>query len=248
MTAQHDPHTPPSRRVLALPHTPLGWLAVGLAAGSVLVLLLTYGDILNVLMGVVDSLGVGMFLVGMLLVAVLLAVAVVGQIAFASRRSPQQAPHTPPMWRKYLLLPHTRLGWLAVGLASPVWALWLYFIIDTLLSLLSGDAISGSAENISPVQAVGMVLLFTGPLGIFGAAAGVFALLRSHERSLLVWLALVPVLTFVSLGITPWRVFDNSPVWVFGLWLAVVPVVFLLSLVIYDTASGWLKMRSGKPG
>jgi hypothetical protein len=29
----------------------------------------------------------------------------------------QQAPHT-PLWRKFLSLPHTRLGWWAVGLAS----------------------------------------------------------------------------------------------------------------------------------
>jgi hypothetical protein len=148
----------------------------------------------------------------------------------------QYTPHT-PLWRKFLSLPQTRLGWAAVVMASPFLALWVYGLVAT---LLSGDAIT--------VEGVGMVLLVTGPLGIFGAAAGVFALLRSHERSLLVWLAMVPVLTFLSLGITPSRVFDNSSVWVFGLWLAVVPVLFLLSLVIYDTASGRLKMRSGKPG
>jgi hypothetical protein len=28
------------------------------------------------------------------------------------------APHTPPMWRRVLSLPRTRLGWWAVGLAS----------------------------------------------------------------------------------------------------------------------------------
>jgi hypothetical protein len=58
------------------------------------------------------------------------------------------------------------------------------------------------------------------------------------------WFVMVPVLTFVLLGI-----FGVPMGWVFfGLWLAVASVLFLLSLVIYDTVSGWLKMRSGKPG
>jgi hypothetical protein len=30
----------------------------------------------------------------------------------------QHAPHT-PLWRRVISLPHTRLGWLAVGLAKP---------------------------------------------------------------------------------------------------------------------------------
>jgi hypothetical protein len=55
---------------------------------------------------------------------------------------------------------------------------------------------------------------------------------------------MVPVLTFVLLGI-----FGVPMGWVFfGLWLAVALVLFLLSLVIYDRVSGWLKVRSGKPG
>jgi hypothetical protein len=27
-------------------------------------------------------------------------------------------PHTPPMWRRVFSLPHTRLGWWAVGLSA----------------------------------------------------------------------------------------------------------------------------------
>jgi hypothetical protein len=104
----------------------------------------------------------------------------------------QQAPHaTPlsptPLWRRVFSLPQTPLGWAAVGLASPVWALWVYGIAST---LLQGD----------PLTAGGVILgaLFTAPFGLFGAAAGLVAVLQ-HDRSLLVWLALVPVLLFVSM-------------------------------------------------
>jgi hypothetical protein len=109
----------------------------------------------------------------------------------------QHAPHSPPLWRKFLSLPHTRLGWVAVGLASPVWAFWLYVlysIYGIIPSLLSGNEIPMEA-----VEGLYFVLLFSGLLVIPGAAAGVFALLRSHDRSLLVWLAIVPALIFVAL-------------------------------------------------
>jgi hypothetical protein len=92
------------------------------------------------------------------------------------------------MWSKYLSLPQTRLGWAAVVLASPVCALWLYGIIAT---LLSGNPITG--------EGVFMVLLFTGPLTVPAALAGLYAVGIKDERSWLVWLAMVPVLIYVSL-------------------------------------------------
>src|SRR5215210_1769532 len=39
--------------------------------------------------------------------------------------SAQQAPHT-PLWRQVLSLPHTLLGWWAIGLAAPASA-WIVF-------------------------------------------------------------------------------------------------------------------------
>jgi hypothetical protein len=94
------------------------------------------------------------------------------------------------MWRQVLSLPQTGIGWWALGLAGPVWALWLFGIIAT---LLSGDAITG--------EGVFMALLFTGWWGLFGTVLGLIAVLLSHERSLLVWLAMVPGLAFVSFAI-----------------------------------------------
>ena len=81
----------------------------------------------------------------------------------------QHAPHTPPMWRRFLSLPHTRLGWLAVGLAGIFWALTVYFAVY-------------------PAGLVVLVWLLA------SAASGVvalIALLRGHEQSALVWVAML---------------------------------------------------------
>ena len=80
MTA-YTPHTPPLwRRVLSLPHTRLGQWAIGLSAGSAL--LLIFGVFLNVNAGLVVSPWSWMILIAGILVG-----AVVGLIALL--RSPQ---------------------------------------------------------------------------------------------------------------------------------------------------------------
>jgi hypothetical protein len=84
----------------------------------------------------------------------------------------------------------------AVGLASPAWAFWLYGIY--VLYGISPSLLSGEKIPIEAVEGVFWGLIFSGLLVIPGAAVGVFALLRSHDRSLLVWLAIVPALTFIS--------------------------------------------------
>ena len=48
----------------------------------------------------------------------------------------QQAPHTQPMWRQVLSLPHTPLGWWAIGLASPALVLMAF---TNVLALLGTD-------------------------------------------------------------------------------------------------------------
>ena len=99
------------------------------------------------------------------------------------------APHSPPMWRQVLSLPQTGIGWWALGLAGPVWALWLFGIIA---NLLNGEITE---------EGVLWAVLFTGWWGLFGTVLGLIAVLLSPERSLLVWLAMVPGLAFVSLAI-----------------------------------------------
>ena len=94
----------------------------------------------------------------------------------------QQAPHTPPLWRKFLSLPHTRLGWWAVGLAGAFVAL---FIVNAAVLL--------PAPGVVPLREafVGIALL---SCGIGGGLAALVALSRGHDRSWLVWLALLPAL------------------------------------------------------
>ena len=129
----------------------------------------------------------------------------------------QHAPHSPPMWRRFLSLPHTRLGWAAVVLASPVLALWLFGIIAT---LLNGDPITG--------EGVLFVLFFSAPLVIPGAVAGLIALLRSRDRSLLVWLAMVPYL--LSLAVVQMFI-GREPEWLIMLTL---PVAVTLAVVVIE--------------
>ena len=78
------------------------------------------------------------------------------------------APHT-PLWRKVISLPHTRLGWWAVGLA-------LTFVVLIIFGY-----------NVLPLY--GIVLLFC---GLCSGVLGLFAVLGRHERSALVWLAMLP--------------------------------------------------------
>ena len=117
----------------------------------------------------------------------------------------QQAPHTPPLWRKFLSLPHTRLGWWAVGLASLV---LIAFVESTLESL------AGVFELLS------LATFLVGALagGVVGSLA-----LGAGERSLLVWGSLVPATIFFAVLTS---IFHEGTFWVNGsvgvlLWAAI---------------------------
>jgi hypothetical protein len=43
--------------------------------------------------------------------------------------SAQRAPHTPPLWRRVLSLPQTRLGWWAIGLAVTFVVLLIFGVV-----------------------------------------------------------------------------------------------------------------------
>ena len=105
----------------------------------------------------------------------------------------QHVPHTPlsptPLWRQVLSLPKTVYGWLAVALSIPVWALWVYGILDPV----------SRGEGLPGAEGVMMGVLFIGPLGVPAALAGLYALEYRHESSWLVWLAMVPLLILLSL-------------------------------------------------
>jgi hypothetical protein len=82
-------------------------------------------------------------------------------------------PHT-PLWRQILSLPHIRLGWLSVGL----------------LALQVGFFIFSSVvfEGIRALEMATPWVLFCGPASI---VVGLIAVIWRHERSALVWVAMV---------------------------------------------------------
>ena len=99
----------------------------------------------------------------------------------------QQAPPT-PLWKRFLSLPRTTLGWLSVVLIAVPMALF-FFGIDLV-------------EMVSPW------VVLCGPASI---VVGLIAVIWLHERSALVWLAMV-----VGLAPTPFAIqwvlyVTNSP-------------------------------------
>lgn len=97
-------------------------------------------------------------------------------------------PHT-PIWRSALSLPKTRLGWWSLGLAAVgvVLPIFGYTIIEVM-----------AVED--PWEGVLMPFYGIAPLlcGLCGGVTALIALLRRHERSALVWLALLPGLAALT--------------------------------------------------
>ena len=124
----------------------------------------------------------------------------------------QQAPHTPPLWRKFLSLPHTRLGWWAVGLSAGSLPLFLW------LHLFAGGPmpdphtwvppwLSWAVTALAVILAI-MVLVVPPASGVVGSLA-----LAAGERSLLAWFAQVPAALFFAGLLT---VFEQGNPWVRG--------------------------------
>jgi hypothetical protein len=112
----------------------------------------------------------------------------------------EHVPYTPPMWRRFLSLPHTRLGWWAVGLTAVPFA--LSFMLNRF----------GGLDGVVADAGLAMMIPVAGLLP--GAVVGLIALLRSQEeRSVLVWLAMVPAAL-----------------------VAVIPIVFMAQFVSYQVS------------
>ena len=117
----------------------------------------------------------------------------------------QQAPHTPPLWRKFLSLPQTRLGWWAVALAvlASIALVMVFTIPDP------EDSVSPPLWNVvlGPIAAItGLVAPLAG--GVVGSLA-----LAAGERSLLVWFAQVPAAIFFAVLTS---IFHEGSFWVNG--------------------------------
>ena len=111
----------------------------------------------------------------------------------------QHIPHTPlsptPLWRRVLSLPKTVYGWLAIGLASPSLALIVFLALSEFLgwtfTWLNMDRPDANLIG-------GIVVLVSLMMGLLGGMVAGVALAGGHERSWLVWVALVPLLVFFS--------------------------------------------------
>ena len=115
-------------------------------------------------------------------------------------------PHTPPLWRRVLSLPQTRLGWWAIGLAS-------VSVVILIHKLTAGFFEFRALEKLLE-ELIGWVLSAWVLSGLAGGVVGLIAVLRRHERSWLVWVAMV--MAVLSLPVIPfavqwWLYVLNSP-------------------------------------
>ena len=83
--------------------------------------------------------------------------------------SAHHAPHN-PMWRRFLSLPKTRLGWFSVGLT----AAFLLYLFELTIGVSALEA-----ENLPGMG------LFMFLVTLAAAATGLMAVLRRGERSIL---------------------------------------------------------------
>jgi hypothetical protein len=108
----------------------------------------------------------------------------------------QQAPH-PPLWRRFLSLPHTLLGWWAIGLSGIGMVLTSLFdnatfdhIFDVLLKILGMTGTWMGTVLMVAVTVTGIISVLSGPV------VALIAVVR--DRSLLVWVAMVPGVLVLS--------------------------------------------------
>ena len=148
----------------------------------------------------------------------------------------QHVPRTQPMWRKFLSLPHSRLGWVAVALGVPVFVLW--FLVIPIMALLGVGGFEWSWDLRDWAYVALFMLTVLGWLGIPGALAGLIAVLRSHERSALVWLAIVPYLLYFPLVIDMIANMggrhQNNQEWLIAVTLYTLPVTVPLAVVVFE--------------
>jgi len=99
----------------------------------------------------------------------------------------------PTLKRRMLAWPSTRPGWWAIGLAA------VYFVLSVINTVVFMPSIVMVPwrQTILPFYGIFMLLC-----GLSAGVVGLIAVTRWHERSLLVWLTLLPGLSvlFLVLG------------------------------------------------
>ena len=98
-------------------------------------------------------------------------------------------PSGQPLRRRIFGWPGTRLGWWSVGLAATFVAL---FIINVAV-------ISSTLETLWRQTLLPYYVIFMLSCGLAAGIAGLLAVIRQHERSWLVWLAILTGLFVIIL-------------------------------------------------
>jgi hypothetical protein len=92
----------------------------------------------------------------------------------------RRAPH-PPVWKRFLSPPTTRLGWYSLGL------LCAHALVMVALGIASGVLAATGAPNLAGHPwLVGAVLIVALAPALAGIATGLVAVIRWGERSILV--------------------------------------------------------------
>ena len=92
-------------------------------------------------------------------------------------------PSGQPLRRPILGWPSTRLGWWSVGLAATFLVLW---IINTAV-FMPATLVTPWRQAVGPFYGISMILC-----AFSAGIVGLIAVIRRHERSWLVWLAILP--------------------------------------------------------
>ena len=135
------------------------------------------------------------------------------------------APHTPPVWRQVLSLPHTLVGWWAIGLAAPALFFW------ALRTNINDGYLSIWGVSLPSVPWVVLLIFYTWALSsLAGGLVGLIAV--AHDRSLLVWVAQVPGLIAFSILFVFGR--EGSP-WIPLLTPVLIWAVLNFGIILFST-------------
>ncbi|MCX5973215.1 MAG: hypothetical protein NTU59_00765 [Coprothermobacterota bacterium] len=91
-------------------------------------------------------------------------------------------PPSQPFWRRIIRRPSTRLGWWSVGLAA---AYGILMIINSTIFMRLPQDVTWRV-TVLPFYCLFMMLC-----GLAAGIVGLIAIVRQHERSWLVWLAIL---------------------------------------------------------
>lgn len=117
--------------------------------------------------------------------------------------STQHVPR-PPLWRRFLSLPKTHLGWWSVGLSGV--SVVLLLIALALIAVYEYPMFTGWSGWGDVINLQKLTIAWS---GLAGVVVGLIAVLVRRERSWLVWLAMVlgpaPHRLLYELNLDPYR-------------------------------------------